>query len=123
MTRNTTKDDIRQSYRALSRIHHPDKGGDAKHFAQISKAYSVFMNETKREEYNFYIVSRRGRSLQHHSVHFRESKGPEREPPPHLGNRSKLCFDCISTSCQSLIVTLMMFHDYISSAVHTLLLV
>ncbi len=123
MTRNMTKDDIRQSYRALSRVHHPDKGGDAQRFAQISKAYNVFMNETRREEYDFYIVSRRGRSLHHHSVNFRESTEPEREPPPHLGNRSKSCFDCTSTSCQSVIVTSMIFHDYTLSAVHTLLLV
>ncbi len=57
MTRNSTKDEIRQSYRALSRVHHPDKGGDAQNFALISRAYDVFMNDTKREEYNYYIVS------------------------------------------------------------------
>ncbi len=70
MTRNATKGEIKQSYRALSRVNHPDKGGDAQAFAQISKAYSVFTNDTKREEYDFYVVSGRGgrslRSLQHY---------------------------------------------------------
>ncbi len=57
MTRNTTKDDIRQSYRTLSRSNHPDKGGDARRFAKIATAYNVFMNDTLREEYDYYVVS------------------------------------------------------------------
>ncbi len=100
MTRNATKDEIKQSYRALSRVYHPDKGGDAQKFAPISQAYNVFTNNTKREEYNLYIVSRRGRrsvrSLQNHWYTLENRQSPK-EPLPHLGGRTTLCFHSTST--------------------------
>ena len=33
--------EIKKAYRALSKSHHPDKGGDPKKFMKISKAYAA----------------------------------------------------------------------------------
>lgn len=39
VARNATLDEIKSAYRALARIHHPDKGGDRDKFAKIFAAY------------------------------------------------------------------------------------
>jgi DnaJ-class molecular chaperone len=50
--KNSTSNEIKKSYYKLSYIHHPDKGGDAKIFDNISKAYDILMDEEKRKEYD-----------------------------------------------------------------------
>jgi len=46
--------EIRKAYRRLSRIHHPDKGGDEQKFKEISAAYEILSDEDKRKAYDQY---------------------------------------------------------------------
>jgi len=43
LKQTATKDEIKKKYRQLAIKHHPDKGGDAKKFAEISSAYDEAM--------------------------------------------------------------------------------
>jgi len=52
--KNATKKEIRKAYMQLSRTHHPDKGGDAHKFKEISAAYEILSDEEKREQYDKY---------------------------------------------------------------------
>jgi molecular chaperone DnaJ len=52
VTENATQDEIKKSYRNLSKIHHPDKGGDENVFKKISEAYDTIGDENKRNQYN-----------------------------------------------------------------------
>ena len=44
--------EIKQSYRRLAKVTHPDAGGDPEKFKQIAKAYAVLSNEDARTEYD-----------------------------------------------------------------------
>eukprot|EP01083_Nonionella_stella_P152667 489677_1 len=46
--------EIKKSYRRLSRIHHPDKGGDEHKFKEISAAYEILSDDDKRKLYDQY---------------------------------------------------------------------
>jgi len=46
--------EIKKSYRRLSRVHHPDKGGDEHKFKEISAAYEILSDEDKRKAYDKY---------------------------------------------------------------------
>jgi len=43
LKQTATKDEIKTAYRKLVKINHPDKGGDAKKFSEISSAYDEAM--------------------------------------------------------------------------------
>ncbi len=45
---NPTKAEIRDRFRELAATHHPDRGGDATHFGQISVAYHEAMGQAVR---------------------------------------------------------------------------
>jgi DnaJ-domain-containing protein 1 len=45
---DATKADIRSAYRALSKIHHPDYGGDAEDFKRLRRAYDDGMKASKK---------------------------------------------------------------------------
>jgi len=47
-----TQDEIKKVYRKLSKIHHPDKGGNEDEFKKISAAYDVLGDEEKRKKYD-----------------------------------------------------------------------
>jgi len=47
-----THDEIRKAYRKLSKQLHPDSGGDEERFKEVSAAYDVLGDETKRKEYD-----------------------------------------------------------------------
>lgn len=52
--KQATKKDIRKAYMKLSRVHHPDKGGDEHKFKEISAAYEILFDEEKRAQYDKY---------------------------------------------------------------------
>jgi curved DNA-binding protein CbpA len=47
-----TDDVVRAVYRALAKKHHPDTGGDAERFREISEAYSVLTDPVKRRSFD-----------------------------------------------------------------------
>ena len=49
---NCTSDEIKQKYRILAQLHHPDKGGDVEKFKKIKLAYEVLSDPIKREHYD-----------------------------------------------------------------------
>jgi len=51
---NTTasQEEIKKTYRKLSKTHHPDMGGNENKFKEISEAYDTLGNESKRREYD-----------------------------------------------------------------------
>ena len=50
---NASKEDIRQSYRRLILLHHPDKNSKLDGFAEkLNTAYGVLCDDEKRREYD-----------------------------------------------------------------------
>lgn len=49
---NATQAEIKKAYKKLAVKHHPDKGGDEELFKNISNAYSVLSDESKRSQYD-----------------------------------------------------------------------
>jgi DnaJ-class molecular chaperone len=41
VSKDASFDEIRQAYLKLVKVHHPDKGGDAKNFIQINLAFDL----------------------------------------------------------------------------------
>jgi len=52
LPRTCTSEEIKQKYRILAQLHHPDKGGDEEKFKRIKLAYEVLSNPTNREHYD-----------------------------------------------------------------------
>ena len=52
LPKDCTFDEIKQQYRHLASIHHPDKGGDAEKFKRIKLAYEVLSDPERRKNYN-----------------------------------------------------------------------
>ena len=52
VSRNTSADEIKKAYKKLALKYHPDKGGDAEKFKEVSEAYAVLSDENKRKQYN-----------------------------------------------------------------------
>lgn len=50
--KDATLEEIKRQYRKLSKKHHPDKGGDAEIFAEITEAYQVLSDTEKRAAYD-----------------------------------------------------------------------
>jgi molecular chaperone DnaJ len=50
--KTATQDQIKQSYKRLAKINHPDKGGDKEVFQKIQTAYETLSDEQKRKEYD-----------------------------------------------------------------------
>jgi len=45
-------EEIKQKYRILAQLHHPDKGGDVEKFKRMKLAYEVLSDPIKREHYD-----------------------------------------------------------------------
>jgi curved DNA-binding protein len=52
LARDASPDEIKQAYRKLARVHHPDKGGDTAKFQEIQQAYEILSDTAKKQEYD-----------------------------------------------------------------------
>lgn len=50
--KDASSSDVKKAYHKLAKIHHPDKGGDASVFKNITEAFEVLKDENKRNLYN-----------------------------------------------------------------------
>lgn len=50
--KTATKEEIKKTFKKLSKLHHPDKGGDEEKFKEINEAYSVLSDDAKRRQYD-----------------------------------------------------------------------
>jgi len=50
--KDASKDEIKKSFRELSKKYHPDVGGDEDKFKEINEAYSILSDDKKRSEYD-----------------------------------------------------------------------
>jgi DnaJ-class molecular chaperone len=52
LDKNASSEEIRKAYKDLSRIHHPDKGGDEEMFKKVNHAAEVLSDPEKRQTYD-----------------------------------------------------------------------
>ena len=52
INRDSSQDDIKKSFRNLSKQYHPDKGGNEAKFKEISEAYDTLSNPEKKRQYD-----------------------------------------------------------------------
>ena len=52
LPKTCTFEELKQKYRILAQLHHPDKGGDIEKFKRIKLAYEVLSDPIKREHYD-----------------------------------------------------------------------
>jgi molecular chaperone DnaJ len=54
VSKESTKEEIKKAYKKLALKNHPDRGGDAEKFKEISEAYAVLSDEDKKGQYDQY---------------------------------------------------------------------
>ena len=52
VAKGATADTIKRAYKEKAKEHHPDRGGDANKFAEISNAYDILKDPSKRAYYD-----------------------------------------------------------------------
>ncbi len=50
--KSASDSDIKKAYRKQAKLHHPDRNGDEEKFKQITEAYDVLGDKTKRDNYD-----------------------------------------------------------------------
>jgi len=51
-------EEIKKAYLKLSKIHHPDHGGNNEMFQEITKAYEILYSKDSRKEYDIYFLKK-----------------------------------------------------------------
>jgi curved DNA-binding protein CbpA len=52
LPKDASLDQIKQKYKSLAQVYHPDKGGDAEKFRQIKEAYEILSDPLRRKKYD-----------------------------------------------------------------------
>jgi curved DNA-binding protein len=52
LEKNASAQEIKQAYRKLASLHHPDKGGDTTKFQSLQQAYDTLIDPEKRNQYD-----------------------------------------------------------------------
>ncbi len=52
ISKTSSKEEIKKAYKKLALQYHPDKGGDAEKFKELSEAYAVLTDDVKRQQYD-----------------------------------------------------------------------
>jgi DnaJ-class molecular chaperone len=52
VNKDALPEEIKKAYRRLSKMHHPDKGGDPEKFKEINKAYAILSDPERRKYYD-----------------------------------------------------------------------
>jgi molecular chaperone DnaJ len=52
VSKNASADELKKAYRRLAVEHHPDRGGQEEKFKEISEAYEVLKDDSKRKRYD-----------------------------------------------------------------------
>lgn len=65
---NCSFEDIKQQYRTLAGIHHPDKGGDEERFKRIKFAYEVLSDPARRKQYDETKTTDEPRDKRHEAI-------------------------------------------------------
>lgn len=52
--KNATQEDIKKAYRKKAMEYHPDRGGDEKKFKELTEAYEILSDDSKREQYDMF---------------------------------------------------------------------
>ena len=54
ISKTATDEEIKKAYKKAALEHHPDRGGDSDKFKEISHAYSVLSDPSKRQVYDHF---------------------------------------------------------------------
>jgi len=54
ISRHALQEEVRQAYRRLALLHHPDRGGDPRHFRTVAEAYEVLGDAERRRRYDLF---------------------------------------------------------------------
>lgn len=84
--KNANKDEIKKSFRELSKKHHPDVGGDENKFKEVNEAYSVLSDDEKRSEYDNPLENSFGGFNDFFGGGFPFRRRPRNENMPMRGN-------------------------------------
>ena len=49
---DASTEEIKQRYRTLAQLHHPDKGGDAELFKQVKLSYEILGDPLRRKDFD-----------------------------------------------------------------------
>ncbi|MFA9560031.1 DUF5050 domain-containing protein [Evansella sp. AB-rgal1] len=76
-----SKEEIKQAYRQMAKLHHPDVGGDPNFFKQGQKAYKILIDNQLRMQYDAYfsttlVGQQKGKSYEWQEMNWKKQKSP-----------------------------------------------
>ena len=52
LDKTASQEDIKNKYKKLAMLHHPDRGGDVDKFTEVGEAYEILSDTEKRKQYD-----------------------------------------------------------------------